>query len=109
MGNTGATGIQPGSKVIIYGAGVLGQKIHRYLAEKEEISIVLWVDQKYAVYQENGFGVSAPDEILKVTDYDFILIANTVQDAAENIRQYLVDKGIDNKKILWFSEEFRKV
>lgn len=102
-------GIQPGSKVIIYGAGVLGQKIHRYLAEKEEISIVLWVDQKYAVYQENGFGVSAPDEILKVTDYDFILIANTVQDAAENIRQYLVDKGIDNKKILWFSEEFRKV
>ena len=53
--------------------------------------------------------MSAPDEILKVTDYDFILIANTVQDAAENIRQYLVDKGIDNKKILWFSEEFRKV
>lgn len=101
-------GIQRGSKVIIYGAGVLGQKIHRYLAEKEEISIVLWVDQKYAVYQEDGFGVSAPDEILKVTDYDFILIANTVQDAAENIRQYLVDKGIDNKKILWFSEEFRK-
>lgn len=101
-------GIRRGSKVIIYGAGVLGQKIHRYLAEKEEISIVLWVDRQYAVYQENGFGVSAPDEILKVTDYDFILIANTVQDAAENIRQYLADKGIDNKKILWFSEEFRK-
>ncbi len=102
-------GIQQGSKVIIYGAGVLGQKMYRYLAEKEEISIVLWVDQKYVVYQENGFGVSDPDEILKVTDYDFILIANTVQDVAENIRQYLVDKGIDNKKILWFSEEFRKV
>lgn len=102
-------GILPGSKVIIYGAGVLGQKIYRYLAEKGEISVVLWVDRRYAVYQENGFGVSAPDEILKVTDYDFILIANTVQDAAENIRQYLVDKRIDNKKILWFSEEFRKV
>ena len=102
-------GIQQGSKVIIYGAGVLGQKMYRYLAEKEEISIVLWVDQKYVVYQENGFGVSDPDEILKVTDYDFILIANTVQDVAENIRQYLVDKGIDNKKILWFSEEFRKM
>lgn len=102
-------GIQQGSKVIIYGAGVLGQKMYRYLAEKEEISIVLQVDQKYAVYQKNGFGVSDPDEILKVTDYDFILIANTVQDVAENIRQYLVDKGIDNKKILWFSEEFRKM
>lgn len=101
-------GILPGSKVIIYGAGVLGQKIHRYLAEKEKISIALWVDQKYTVYQENGFEVHAPDEILRVSDYDFILIANTVQDAAENIRQYLIDKGIDNKKILWFSEEFRK-
>lgn len=102
-------GIEPGSRVIIYGAGVLGQKMYRYLAEKEEISIVLWVDRKYTVYQENGFGVSAPDEIWKVTDYDFILIANTAQDAAGNIRQYLVDNGIDNKKILWFSEEFRKV
>lgn len=68
----------------------------------------MWVDQKYTVYQENGFEVHAPDEILRVSDYDFILIANTVQDAAENIRQYLIDKGIDNKKILWFSEEFRK-
>lgn len=102
-------GIWPGSKVIIYGAGVLGQKVHRYLTEKGEISIALWVDQKYAVYQEKGFTVSAPDEILKVTDYDFILIANTVQDVADHIRQCLVDKGIDNKKILWFSEEFRKM
>lgn len=102
-------GIKPGSRVIIYGAGVLGQKMYRYLAEKEEISIVLWVDRKDTVYRENGFGVCAPDEIWKVTDYDFILIANTAQDAAGNIRQYLVDNGIDNKKILWFSEEFRKV
>lgn len=102
-------GIWPRSNVIIYGAGVMGQKMHRYLAEKEKIRVVLWVDQKYEVYQEEGFEVSAPDEIMKVTDYDFILIANTMQDAAENIRQYLLDKGIDNKKILWFSEEFRKV
>lgn len=100
-------GIQLESKVIIYGAGVLGQKVYRYLTEKE-IDIVLWVDRKYAFYQKNGLEVSSPDEILKVTDYDFILIANTVQDTAENIRQYLVEKGIENKKILWFSEEFRK-
>lgn len=101
-------GIQPGSKVIIYGAGVMGQKIYRYLLEKE-IDIVLWVDRKYAFYQENGFEVFSPDEILKVTDYDFILIANTVQDVAEKMRQYLVDKGIEKEKVLWLSEEFRKV
>lgn len=102
-------GIEPGSKVIIYGAGVLGQKVHRYLSEKQKVSIVLWVDQKYVDYQEMGFTVSNPDEILKVGKYDYILIANTVQGVAENIRQYLLNKGIDKKQILWFSEEFRKM
>lgn len=101
-------GIRPGSKVIIYGAGVLGQKIYRYLMEKREIDIVLWVDQKYETYRETGFKVCAPDEIGNAADYDFILIANTMQNTSEMIRRYLVSMGIDDKKILWFSEEFRK-
>jgi len=101
-------GIQPGSKVIIYGAGVLGQKIHRYLMQQREINIVLWVDQKYETYRETGLEVCSPEEIEKAEEYDFILIANTVQSTAESIRQYLINKGIDNRKILWFSEEFRK-
>ncbi len=101
-------GIAAGSKVVIYGAGVLGQKIHRYLMRKKEIRIVLWLDQKYEIYREKGLAVDAPNEILKVPEYDFILIANTVQSTAETIRRYLVDNGIDDRKILWFSEEFRK-
>lgn len=101
-------GIAGGSKVVIYGAGVLGQKIHRYLMRKKEISIVLWLDQKYEIYREKGLAVDAPNEILKVPEYDFILIANTVQSTAETIRHYLVDNGIDDRKILWFSEEFRR-
>ena len=100
-------GIAPGSKVVIYGAGVLGQKMHRYLMRKKEISIVLWTDQKYEIYREKGFAVDAPSEILKVPEYDFVLIANTIQSIAEAIRKYLVDNGIDDRKILWFSEEFR--
>lgn len=101
-------GIAAGSKVVIYGAGVLGQKIHRYLMRKKEICIVLWLDQKYEIYREKGLAVDAPNEILKVPEYDFILIANTVQSTAETIRHNLVDNGIDDRKILWFSEEFRK-
>lgn len=102
-------GIMPGSRVIIYGAGVLGEKIHRYLMRKKEIRIVLWIDQKYEIYREKGFAVDAPEEILKAPEHDFILIANTVQSVAETIRQYLVDNGIDDRKILWFSEEFRRL
>lgn len=101
-------GVWSGSRVIIYGAGVLGQKMQRYLSGKKEVNIVLWVDQKYEDYQKMGLAVCDPEEILNAGDYDFILIANTVQCTAEKIRQYLLDKGIDNKKILWFSEEFRK-
>ncbi len=102
-------GIAPGSKVILYGAGVLGQKMHSYLMRKKEISIVLWTDQKYEIYREKGLVVDDPKEILKVPEYDFVLIANTVQSTAEMIRRYLVDKGVENRKILWFSEDFRRV
>lgn len=100
-------GIAAGSKVVIYGAGVLGQKMHRYLMGKKEISIVLWADQKYEIYRKQGLAVDAPDAILKVPDYDFVLIANMEQSAAETIKMDLVDNGVNDRKILWFSEAFR--
>lgn len=99
-------GIPKDSKVIIYGAGVMGQRMEGYLSGINGIRIVLWVDKNYINYQEKGMDVKDPKEIRRVKDYDYILVANTVQRTADVIRSYLVGIGVENKKIRWFSEEF---
>lgn len=99
-------GISKNSKVIIYGAGVLGQKMYRYLSEIEDMDIVLWVDKNYEVYRRKQLNVRKPEDIPGTDNYDYILIANTVQQTADTIRQNLVKTGVEDKKILWFSQEF---
>lgn len=101
-------GIPKASKVVIYGAGVLGQKMYRYLTESEGMDIVLWVDKNYMVYRDKGMNVDKPASILSLQDYDYILIANTVQHTAETIKQGLIDMGITDNRILWFSQEFTR-
>lgn len=99
-------GIARKSRVVIYGAGVLGQKMYGYLSTFDGMEIALWVDQNYMTYQEKGMNVRQPENILNLVDYDYVLIANTVQQTADSIRQYLNSMGIANKKIRWFSDEF---
>jgi len=99
-------GIARNSKVVIYGAGVLGQNMYRYLSMVDGIEIVMWVDKNYITYQENGMDVKKPEDILKLISYDYILIANTVWQTADSIRRYLDGIGISDNKIKWFSEDF---
>lgn len=102
-------GIPYGSRVVIYGAGVMGQKLVRYINASGKVSVVKWLDRNWENYREKGFAVDSP-ELLKenTTEYDHILIANISQNTAESIRSYLVDIGVDNEKIRWFSEAFMK-
>lgn len=99
-------GIPKDSRVIIYGAGVLGQKMYQYLRETDGPDIVLWADKNYVSYRRLGMGVVSPEKILDNKNYDYILIANTVQQTADNIRDYLKGMGVVDEKILWFSKEF---
>lgn len=72
------------------------------------MDIVLWVDKNYMVYRDKGMNVDKPASILSLQDYDYILIANTVQHTAETIKQGLIDMGITDNRILWFSQEFTR-
>ena len=99
-------GIPGNSKVVIYGAGVLGQKLYRYLSEVNDMDIVLWVDKNYMNYQKKGMDVKPAKDILSLREYDYILIANTVQRTADIIKRDLENMGVTCQKVLWFSEEF---
>ena len=103
-------GIPYSSRVIVYGAGVMGQKLVRYINASGKVTIVKWLDRNWENYREKGFAVDSP-EVLKddVLKYDYILIANISQDTADSIKNYLLFLGIEYQKIRWFSEEFVRV
>lgn len=102
-------GFDSGDKVVIYGAGVLGQRIYKYLKAEGRVEVIDWLDKNYTNYQKNGFDVHAP-EVLKDmgTLYDYILIANISEKVAKVIRRFLVELGIEDGKIRWFTKEFRR-
>lgn len=99
-------GISYGSKVVIYGAGVLGQKIYQYLLKSKQIEIVEWVDQNFSYYREKGLDVNEPGRISSLT-YDYILIANISHGVFVKIKKYLTEElEVEDKKIRWFSDDF---
>lgn len=101
-------GFERQSKVIIYGAGVIGQMIYKYVVSDKRLDVVKWLDKNYKHYNNIGYAVDNP-EILDdfCEEYDYILIANISEDAYVSIRNYLLAKGIPDEKIRWFSDESR--
>lgn len=101
-------GIPHGSKIIIYGAGVLGQRIYNYLMRERHLEIVKWLDQNWENYINSGINVESPKTIQKLeSEYDYLLIANISQTIAYSIKKYLVEElDVKEDKILWFSRDF---
>lgn len=100
-------GIKKGSRVVLYGAGGLGQSIFRYLDADKRAEIVLWLDRSYHIYRSNGMRVDEPERIIRTeVPYDYVIIANVSGAVAKVIRQGLIRMGVAPEKIRWLSEDF---
>lgn len=100
-------GIKPGCKVVIYGAGVLGKQIYRYITDNGYAKVLLWLDRNAEYYQKIGMEVYFPEKLASLNgQFDYILIANTQETVAEEIRKYLLQRNVPATKIRWFSDEF---
>lgn len=84
-----------GKKVIIYGAGRVGNSYFKQLKENKYSKIVARVDEKGKKIE----GVISVDEGLKL-DYDYILIATAKIQYMEEIRDNLLKKGVPYNKII---------
>lgn len=84
--------------VAIYGAGNIGLLVKRKL-EKEH-KIVIWVDRWYEECQSRGLEVQSPD-LLNVIKWDVVVVAIAREEAASEIIEHLIDRGIEEKKIVW--------
>lgn len=100
-------GIPYCSRVVIYGSGVLGQQMYRYLTGNNLADVRLWVDRNAAYYQKQGLVVGMPESIGDLNgQYDYVLIANTAESDADSIREYLLQLRVPAEKIRWFSKIF---
>lgn len=98
-------GLQKESKVIIYGAGSLGQSIYSYLKNRKDISVAAWIDKDYMNLQSIGFDIASPSEIDNC-EYDYIVLGCASEKTAEAITEYLLQKNVKAEKIKWLTKEF---
>ena len=101
-------GFQENDWLVIYGAGVLGQKIYRYLEADGRVKLVGWFDKNYEVYRKQGFLVDGLDLLSKADlEFDYIVIANITESVAMAMKDFLISVGVREEKITWFTDEFR--
>ncbi|WP_273037131.1 glycosyltransferase family 2 protein [Schwartzia succinivorans] len=88
--------LPPNSRIVIYGAGAVGQSY--YLGLSDKYSVAAWIDKK-----KNFVHGKKIDriEVLKNISYDHVVIAVKEKKTAEEIRQELIQLGVDAGQIVW--------
>lgn len=88
------------SKVILYGAGELGEKYFRQLRKRTDLHFICCVDPKYEVLASEEFLVQSPQVIVQ-KEYDYIVITVKNKEKALGIQNELVKQGIHRDKMIW--------
>lgn len=84
----------PESKIILYGAGAIGQQYRKWIDILNICQVVKWVDKN------NYIGVDAVESIMEI-EFDYVLIAVKGERVADEIKKELCDYGIEERKIIW--------
>lgn len=95
-----ASGLE-GKRVILYGAGAVGKDYCFQIQKQSGIKLVLWVDQRYQRYINEGFDVS---DVAMIPDLEFdrILIGVKSEDLAKKITNELFMKySVPRNRIVW--------
>lgn len=87
-------------KIVVYGAGKVGQSYTTYIKNSNDIELTGWVDKKADLYRKREMDVYAPSELLAL-DFDVLIIAVSKESLANEIKRELVVIGIEEEKVYW--------
>lgn len=87
-------------RLVLYGAGNVGQDYFRALQLWRCTEVAVWVDRQPEPYREKGLPVEPVSRITE-TGYDAVLIAVEKKTLAEQIRSDLIRLGIEADKIIY--------
>lgn len=90
----------PRKKIILYGAGKVGADYHKQITDCMNMELCGWVDKDYVKYQEEELDVR-PIEYMKKVEYDYILVAVWKKTVFIEIKEQLVEMGINEDAIIW--------
>lgn len=88
------------SRIILYGAGVVGRSYWNGLRYGEYAEVVSWVDKNYERKLEGQVIIENPKEISQ-REFDYIIIAIENENVAREIKGSLLELGIQSEKIIW--------
>lgn len=88
-------------RMILYGAGKLGQDLYQRLAVDGMHEIVLWVDKDAEACRRQGLIDVCDVSEIKAVSYDQLVIAVMDEKLADSIREELEGYGISGEKIFW--------
>ncbi|MEH2952021.1 glycosyltransferase family 2 protein [Candidatus Merdisoma sp. JLR.KK011] len=106
------SGVKKGERIVLYCAGLYGQRIYHFLKKTGFCSVAAWVDRNYKELGSMGLPVESP-EVIPGVSYDAIVIANTYERSRKALYQELIGKYPKEKVHmpdveLIFSEESMK-
>lgn len=97
--------LEYGSRVVLYGAGNIGQRYYKQIAESRYVEVVSWVDKRFIQLRENGYSVDLPNTI-KSIEFDFVFLAVADRLIAQEIISELENMGIVRSRIVWYGTEY---
>lgn len=89
--------IPKNSKIIVYGAGEVGKNYYHCVENGKYATLVAWVDKDYGKYDSR---VEASEVIIH-REFDYVVIAVSKKELAQEIARYLEFLGVDKNKIVW--------
>ncbi len=87
-------------RIVIYGAGDIGQDYYAWISRYERCSIAAWVDSNAENITFDYCKVLNPEE-LRDCIFDVIVIAVMTKNAADAIKNALIIQGVSETKIIW--------
>lgn len=86
-------------KMILYGAGTVGQTYYHQLKKINYANEIIWIDKNFEVYKD--LGVLGVDVINQTMEYDYVVIAILDKNTVETVKIDLINRGVEESKIVW--------
>lgn len=87
-------------KIVIYGAGRVGKDYYKRFRIYSQLEIVAWVDKNSSEIDVDYYEIG-PVRHIEEIDYDYIVIAVSKEELANEIRTELIRYGCDTEKLIW--------
>lgn len=93
--------VPKGSKIVLYGAGVIGKAYYHQLLQSKYADVVAWVDKHYCdIKMVDDCIIKNPDDIDKL-EFDYVVISVMHLPIKREIYKYLREKNVIEEKIIW--------